>query len=76
MYPLELIKWVDHTGFNEWKTLAEVKEIDLIIIETVGWIVNETPDAVVIVSTLEVDGERCHSDFCIYKPAILSRQVL
>jgi hypothetical protein len=64
---------MDHSGFNEWKTLEEVIANTPMIVETVGWVIKETDDAVYIVSTLEIDGDRCHSDLCIVKDAIHTR---
>jgi len=51
------IVWTDINSFDgAWLELEESKKLQPVQMETIGWIVNETKDHVVIVSTLEAKG--------------------
>ena len=54
---LVLIRWLDATSYegHEWRTAKEVKELTSEFMLSVGWIVKETADSIVLVSHRDHD---------------------
>ena len=79
---IEMILWMDHCNSkgDEWKALETIKDLSPIKIFTVGWIVKETPEYVITLSTFyDPDGEHAeygYGDLCIHKSCIIKRKKL
>lgn len=72
-YPLELVVWDDHAGpYNH----VDVSEVKMVIRATVGWIVKETGDHIVIAGTLDDDSSTFSDMNALGKGLILSRREL
>lgn len=71
-----VIDWLDHADLGADQAWTDVEKIDAKppLIRTVGFIVRETPDALVVSHTLH-EGE-CSTPFLILKSAILSKEQL
>lgn len=73
------ITWVDHCGVNvSWSTLKELKAIKVPMFVTVGYIVDDRDDAVVVASTIPASsgGWQYGSGFLIVRGAITDIQNL
>lgn len=74
-FPMVQVEWEDISSYEEWKTLSEVKKLKPVIIHTMGRLVHETDDLVIIVPHLEQSEEGdilCGSTHCIMKSVIVS----
>jgi hypothetical protein len=74
----EQITWLDHssTGNGNWIPVSELQEdIRSVEISTVGWVIAETDDCIIVVSTLTEHG-LAQSNIQILKPCIVKRKKL
>jgi hypothetical protein len=71
--PLVYIRWADSAGMSEshWRSLDQIPEIE--ICHTVGFLIKETEDSVVVLSTISEAGFYT-GDIAIYKGCILERE--
>ena len=73
---LVYIKWLDHCSFdaNEWHKPEDFKTLEPITVQTVGWVINETPTSLTLVAT---NGGDTHTgEMCIIKSCIVKRKGL
>lgn len=75
------IKWLDHSSFTEnvWRTKEEFEDRGPVECDTVGWILEETDQMYVIVSTMHLSDEfedKFCGDMCILKGSVQSVKVL
>lgn len=66
--PLLKIIWIDSVSTNAWTPQDSLEEIVIQNITSVGYLVNETDDAITIASHIalhEVDGIMCIPKVCI-----------
>ena len=77
-YQLEYIKWLDHTAWDkaEWNDIEALEELEPVSVYSVGWVIKETEDYIIIVSTIQPDTDIVHSEFCVLKGAITERTKL
>jgi len=80
-YVVEHIKWVDSAGNASWTSVAEVLRDKLKLIESVGFVLNETDDCVVIVGNIDEAQDDEHMTHIAHhmfipKVAIKSRTVI
>ena len=75
---LEYIKWLDHTAWETaiWNDIDELEELEPVIVHSVGWVIKETPEYIIIVSTIQPENDIVHSEFLILKGAITERTPL
>lgn len=52
-YPLVVIKWEDSVGFDGWVDLEEIQETKLSQHVAVGWLVQETDEALYITQSYD-----------------------
>lgn len=74
-FPLVAVTWVDITSFEGWKSLKEVRKLTPAIIKSVGYLVGENSEYVIIVPHFEGVGETeedllCGSTHCIPRAVI------
>lgn len=75
---LEIVKWVDHASTRRplgstWKSIETVLDIDDgLIMFSVGWVVRETEDALVLIAHGD-RGSNVDGDITIMKPLIIKR---
>lgn len=71
---LVLLKWLDHSTFKkaEWHEFDQATELSPVTFWSVGWIIREESDYVVLANTSD-RSECTHGEFCIIKKAILER---
>jgi hypothetical protein len=73
---LLLITWLDHTTFpdNIWRTKKQMNALSPSEMRTVGWLLKETEDYIIVVSTKNCDTYT--GEFCIVKSTIRGVQEL
>tara|TARA_R100000458_G_C8203119_1_gene193038 strand:+ start:600 stop:878 length:279 start_codon:yes stop_codon:yes gene_type:complete len=70
-YKCVVIQWVDINSFDgAWLDIKESKKLEPVNMETIGWIIHETKDYVVIVSTFDSSGDLAGSTNAIPKGII------
>jgi hypothetical protein len=70
-YKCVVIRWVDINSFDgAWLDVKESKKLEPVNMETIGWIIHETKDYVVVVSTLDSSGDLAGSTNAIPKGII------
>ena len=76
---LEIIEWYDHWGRTEggWMALEELGEPKPCIMRSVGWVIKETKDCILLSPDLD-DGDhdgfiKSNHEQCILKCAVLKR---
>jgi hypothetical protein len=72
-YPLQIVVWDDHAGPANH---VDAREVTLVTRVTVGWVVRETDDHIVIASTLDDDSSSFSDMNALGKGMILSRKDL
>ena len=78
-YPLVKVVWLDHCGYTQsvWRSTSFVKE-DLapFEVETIGFMLKETDDFIILASTISPDpeDEKSQMEMCILKSCIKSRK--
>lgn len=81
-HQLEVIEWYDHWGRTSggWTNVKELEAPKPAIMKTVGWLVQETKDCIVLAPDLDTgtnDGIiKSYSEQCILKCAVKSRKKL
>lgn len=74
---LLLIEWMDSAsaaGGGTWKDAEELKELAPVRLRSVGWVLREDKESVVLVG--HIAESQCSGDLCIPKKAIVKRRVL
>lgn len=70
--PLVLVRWIDSATVGSWRTLDEYKEIDRAPrISSVGWLLTENEEAVVLLQTLDAEQHKGTDTIIIPKGVIL-----
>lgn len=73
---LVLLTWVDAaTSGHGWRSLDKVREQVPPTVLSVGWIIKETPDYVILISSY-MDNDNVDGDILVPKGMIVSRQRL
>ena len=80
-YKLNYISWMDHCSHTEshWRSVTEAAELGPITCHTVGYILHEDDDCVVLGQTIHSHDElddKYAGDMCILKPLIKTRKEL
>lgn len=80
-YPLEYIRWLDHVSFHEsmWRTLPEVHSLEPFICHSVGYVIKETDEYIVLAQTIAPQEEledQWVGEMLIAKPLIKERKKL
>ena len=81
MSKIELIQWVDSFGCgSRWQEMDSMKDRAVLYCHSVGFVIKETDDYVVIVPHRAVETEQCEEQGCgdmtIPKVCITSREIL
>jgi hypothetical protein len=79
MIELSLVKitWLDATDIDTgWHTLLEIKEKTLVAVESVGWLLEENDQKLVLVGCLDRYDENAGRGIIIPKPWITKREEL
>ena len=71
--PLLLVTWLDHQGSSGWKDLPDLEELKAPEATTLGWLVHEDNERIVLCSSL-VDESEWGSYDMIIKSCVTSRQ--
>jgi hypothetical protein len=72
-----LIEWVDsYSVYEQWDFLNDLKEPEIIKCKSVGFIVNETDESILIMPHISGDNEAGKGGICIPKLAIIKRTEL
>ena len=72
-----LIEWVDsYSVYEQWDFLNDLKEPEIIKCKSVGFIVNETDESILIMPHISGDNEAGKGGICIPKIAIIKRTEL
>lgn len=71
----EVIEWLDHCTYDksEWRSEEEVGKLEPIKVITLGFLVKETKESVILASTGTIDGH-LGQEFLILKRGIVRRQ--
>lgn len=72
-----LIEWVDsYSVYEQWDFLKDLKEPEIIKCKSVGFIIKETDESILIMPHISGDNEAGKGGICIPKLAIIKRIVL
>lgn len=74
---VEIITWLDHCSWTttEWSKLEDTQDLVPLKVTSIGQVVKETKDHLVIVSTL-TEGGHTNGEMCIIKGCIVKRTKL
>jgi hypothetical protein len=76
-FPLVKITWLDATDIDTgWHTISEIKEKTLVAVESVGWLLEETDQKIVLIGCLDRHDENAGRGIIIPKPWITKREEL
>ena len=64
-----IVKWEDHHSTNGWQDISDISEEPLIN-TSVGFLVKETPNHIILAQSLVGDGEQCGDIISILKKTI------
>jgi hypothetical protein len=72
---LEIITWYDHSTYLEsyWRSFEDFTEMTLLQMASIGWVVYEDKQTVVLVSTVCKANQRGLGEVQIIKSAIINR---
>lgn len=73
---LAIVKWVDSGGRNSWMSMDEAERENVCQCESVGWIVSDNEERIVIVQSRDHSNGTVHSTMTIPKVAVKSVQYL
>ena len=80
MKDVEFITWLDHCTDSErgWQSLENILKLEPVVIDTVGWVVKETDDYLVMVASLQNVGENAdvQGEMLVLKSCIKRREKL
>ena len=51
------VKWLDHSGFGRWVEKEQLMSAKPVVIQSVGWLVQETEDYVTIAASEDTEGK-------------------
>lgn len=51
------VKWLDHSGFRHWVEKEQLMSAKPVVIQSVGWLVQETEDYVTIAASEDTEGK-------------------
>ena len=72
------VTWLDHSSFEEntWHEVSQtVSDLTPLEVTTVGWIIHETKDYIVLAGTF-TENNHTNGEMCIIKKCILTRKKL
>jgi hypothetical protein len=67
------LEWLDHAALHGWIEADELEHMHPVMNHTIGWIVNETEDYVVVSTTLNCEPS-CSDPLLILKKLIVKRK--
>lgn len=72
-YPLIVVEWVDSCGLKggHWGSTEDAKQLTPSDCRSVGWLINETDDAIVLAA--HVTPHHVSGEMCIPKVAVTKR---
>jgi len=70
-----LIDWVDSSSANGWNHIEAINP-SLKICTSIGFLINETKDALILAAHLSFDPDLCSGDISIPKVAIIRRRAI
>ena len=72
------VEWLDYCSMagSTWNSMEDVKRLAIIHMESVGYVISDTKDELVLASHISKDLENCSGDMCIMKKAITKMKVL
>jgi hypothetical protein len=79
---LVVIEWKDHWGRTDggWKPLNEMDDPEPMVMKSVGWVVKETKECVLLSADMDPgsldENPKSHSEQCILKSCIVNRKKL
>jgi hypothetical protein len=75
---LERIRWIDsHSAGGIWLDVSALPHsMPVTEIETVGWVLHDEDDRLIVACSRSLDGEQVGEVIAIVKPAVKSREVL
>ena len=77
IFPLLKITWLDATDIETgWHTLQEIKNKELLAVESVGWLVEETDEKMTLIGCGDPHDENGGRGITIPKPWIKKREQL
>ncbi len=69
---LVLIEWIDsYTIYKDWDILSELKEPEIMNCKSVGFVIKENDDAIIIIPHISGNDEAGYGGICIPKIAII-----
>ena len=75
-----MVTWVDSVQpDSHWQFLSNMPKADLPVCQTLGWVVDETPDSLMVAQTVSAEDDGDHAAIGLVripKAAIKSRQIL
>lgn len=71
----ELIVWLDHAEVGEgvWHDIDQARKAKPARFATLGWVIAEDDQRIVVISTMEQDGGTVSKPFVIIKSTVLDR---
>ena len=85
MKDVEFFEWLDHcsTPNRHWVSMEDVLGLSPVIVHTVGWVVKETDDYLIVVATMQqvdegadASSQDVHCEMLIVKSCIKRREKL
>jgi hypothetical protein len=74
--PVVLIEWQDIVGMGSgWVTHQEIMEAQPATMVTVGWVLRETEDFLVVGATVEIGGDGQLGDVSVIPKAVVVRRL-
>ena len=73
---IEVIQWGDAESIDQWESIKELKAECLPTIYSVGWILRETKDVVVMCCNFDKQNEKASCIMLIPKSMIIKRRKL
>jgi hypothetical protein len=73
---MELIEWLDHSSYDRtgWRDLDRLLELTPYKVQSVGWVVKDAKDHLIIAGHRSVDQTSYTGEMCILKKDITKRK--
>jgi len=69
------VKWHDSTSWDYWRKYPLVGDTELCIVESIGYLVDDNPDRIIIACSIS-DAGHCDGIIAIPKTAILKKRYI
>ena len=75
---LTLIEWLDHCSLDggHWQTVESAETLTPVIVQSIGWLLKETKETIVLVPHLSQGQGQVFGEVCILKRVIIKRKSL